>query len=121
MDHFWPLAPDLLSSEQEDRDIARAILAKAGINGCQFGLTKVCFPRPWNLNLDHAWCVCTPARLLSSEQEDRDVARAIQAKAGISGCQCSLTKLCLHDIANVTVGQNLPVISCVVLSTAGGP
>lgn len=41
VDHFWPLAPDLLKTDSDDRDITRAILAKAGVSGYQLGTTKV--------------------------------------------------------------------------------
>ncbi|GFR45863.1 hypothetical protein Agub_g7314 [Astrephomene gubernaculifera] len=41
VDHFWPLAPDLLKTVGDDKEIAKAILAKAGVSGFQLGLTKV--------------------------------------------------------------------------------
>ncbi len=41
MDHFWPLAPDLLKTDSDDREISKAILAKGGISGYQLGTTKV--------------------------------------------------------------------------------
>ncbi|KXZ52496.1 MYO1A protein [Gonium pectorale] len=41
VDHFWPLAPDMLKTDAEDTEIAKAILAKAGVSGYQLGLTKI--------------------------------------------------------------------------------
>ncbi|GLI63183.1 hypothetical protein VaNZ11_005953 [Volvox africanus] len=45
VDHFWPLAPDLLKTDVDDKEVTKAILAKAGVTGYQLGLTKV-FMRP---------------------------------------------------------------------------
>ena len=43
VDHFWPLAPDLLrDTSLDDRSIARAVVQRAGIQGHQLGTTKVC-------------------------------------------------------------------------------
>lgn len=42
VDHFWPLAPDLLRDTRlDDRAIARAIVQRAGTQGHQLGTTKV--------------------------------------------------------------------------------
>lgn len=42
VDHFWMLAPSLLrDATLEDRDIARLILERAGVTGCQLGTTKI--------------------------------------------------------------------------------
>ncbi len=43
VDHFWPLAPDLLRDPNyDDKAMAKAIVKRAGIpaQGYQFGLTK---------------------------------------------------------------------------------
>ncbi|GLC68235.1 hypothetical protein PLESTF_000665000 [Pleodorina starrii] len=41
VDHFWQLAPDLLKTDADDKEVTKAILAKAGVSGYQLGLTKV--------------------------------------------------------------------------------
>jgi hypothetical protein len=41
VDHFWTLAPTLIHSDLDDREISRKILDKAGITGYQIGETKV--------------------------------------------------------------------------------
>ncbi|EFJ44389.1 type XI myosin heavy chain MyoA [Volvox carteri f. nagariensis] len=41
VDHFWQLAPDLLKTDVDDKEVTKAILAKAGVTGYQLGLTKV--------------------------------------------------------------------------------
>jgi hypothetical protein len=41
VDHFWPIAPALLHSEEDDRTIAEGILKRSGLSGYQLGSTKV--------------------------------------------------------------------------------
>lgn len=41
VDHFWMLAPDLIKSDLDDREVSRRIITKAGISGFQLGETKV--------------------------------------------------------------------------------
>lgn len=44
VDHFWMLAPDLLKSDLDDKEISKRIINKAGVSGFQLGETKVgCF------------------------------------------------------------------------------
>jgi hypothetical protein len=42
VDHYWPIAPGLLHSEEDDRVIAEGILKKTSTEGFQLGETKVC-------------------------------------------------------------------------------
>jgi len=41
VDHFWPLAPELLRTDLDDQEISKRIIEKTGLAGYQLGETKV--------------------------------------------------------------------------------